>query len=155
MSDDGNTSASIRTGEAILRRDIVITFGNQLASPRLAEMMLTSQRVIWTRPGTTRTYDALTWTIGIFLSTRSMRPPMGKPIAIELADITKIWRWQPAFARPAWLEVGKGAGMSFWLMAPGRYSNVADPQAMGAHLEAIETAWKTARSRTTPHESQP
>ena len=74
---------------------------------------------------------------------------MGKPIAIELTDITRIWRWQPAFARPAWLEVGKGTGMSFWLMATGRYSNVADPLAMRAHLDAIESAWNAAR----PHPS--
>ena len=77
-------------------------------------------------------------------------------MSIDLAEIAKIWKWQPPFARPVWIEVGKGGGMSFWLMdRAGSSLRRANAEACDAHVKVVEAAWDAARSRVASHDGHP
>jgi hypothetical protein len=143
-------------GEQFIRGDVSLAYGNQIASPRLAMMIITTRRVLFCPPATPRGYRFKAWLATLMIGNRvsgvpsrtyrvKMRPPMGKRIEIPLAAVTKLWKWKPEFSSPPMIQTTRN-GISYWVMVDEYpWKSVADDISLREHFEALQSTWMAAR----------
>ena len=166
---DVSADVPLRDGERAIRSDVVCFSMSSTAGmfpnppviqrhqvQQLARMVITSERIIWLPPvGITWWYRFAPALVLLTLSAVRRFAPLTTPDEIELADVTRLWKWHPEFSGPPMIQVSLESWL-FQLVEDRRPWNApASKAAMREQFEALGAAWEAARSRAASHDPQP
>ncbi len=131
---------SIRADETVLRTDgIVLSRPNSVIS-WLADLTVTSQRLLFTIPEVSGQYDFVAG-LAVMLSRASMPTPLENAFAIRLSEISRFWAWQPEFSGPPAIQVGDDL---YYISLWRRGMKQAPIEAVREHFNAMENARRVA-----------
>ncbi len=144
----------LAAGETTLRSDRVTLFAGDFSSPRyLALLSITNSRLIFSDPGVTVLYKAISTVESLRWRGRFsvMAPlPLKAPVSFGYPQISRFCKWQPEFSGPPAAQVGSTL-YHIDLFVPN--SLRAPIEAVREHFDVMETAWKAAISMEMPSTS--
>lgn len=159
---------ALQPGEEFIRQDVVGFFlasltdiypypmkktNTSFGQMTIAQMLITSERIIVAPP-----HGCPSWyrfaPLVLFATVGMVRrfPPLRTPQDIRLVDITRLWKWQPAFSGPPLLEANGESYQFRVLRDEAPWNAYSTKEQMREHFEVIEAAWAAARERAA-HEN--
>jgi hypothetical protein len=151
----------LRADERILRPDMVWFFLSStagfypnpptrrgfLGSPLLARMIVTTERITWLPPREVPGwYRIAPFLLMLTLSLVRRFAPLSRRDDIALTSVTHLWKWHPEFSGSPIVQAGE-EGWTLQLLEDRRpWNKVASKEETREHFEAVEAAWKAARS---------
>jgi hypothetical protein len=112
-------------------------------------MALTTERLLFLRPGVGPGYTLLAWVHDLLQTfiRNPRKPPLIKPVDVCLVDIERFWKWSPDFSGFPAYQIGNE--LYWFVLKENRHPwrRPAAIEAMREHFEAVEAAWAAAKAR--------